>query len=80
MPTVTIKNIPERVYRELKRQAARHHRSLNQEVIALLEAGSASVPLDPDAFLTHVRRIRPIPRKDTLTDRKLNRLKREGRP
>lgn len=80
MATVTIKNIPEPVYRELKRQAARHHRSLNQEVIALLEAGSLSVPVDPDVFLAQVRRARVIPRKGPLTDLKLNRLKRHGRP
>jgi plasmid stability protein len=80
MATVTIKNIPEPVYQELKRQAARHHRSLNQEVIALLEAGSGTVPLDPDSFLVHVRRVRPIPRKGPLTDRKLDSLKRQGRP
>ncbi len=80
MPTVTIKNIPVPVYRELKRQAARHHRSLNQEVIALLEAGSRSVPLDPDAFLAGVRRIRLTPRRKPVTDLTLNRLKRQGRP
>jgi plasmid stability protein len=80
MATMTIKNIPDPVYRELKRQAARHHRSLNQEVIALLEAGSVSVPLDPDAFLAQARRVRVTPRRGTLTDVKLNSLKRQGRP
>ncbi len=80
MAPVTIKNIPEALYRELKRQAARHRRSLNQEVIALLKAGSASVPLDPDAFLAQVGRERIIPRTGRLTDVKVNRLKRQGRP
>jgi antitoxin FitA len=79
MATLTIKNIPDPVYRELKRQASRHRRSLNQEVIALLEAGSTSVSLDPEAFLAQVRRIRITPRKGRLTDRLLNRLKRQGR-
>jgi plasmid stability protein len=79
MATLTIKNIPEPVYQGLKRQAARHHRSLNQEVIACLESSALSVPLDPDAFLAHVRTLRATPRKGVLNDRLLNRLKRQGR-
>ena len=79
MATVTITNIPEPIYRALKRQAACHHRSLNQEVIALLESGSLSMPKDPDAFLAQVRRMCITPRNGRLTDAKLNRLKRQGR-
>ena len=79
MATLTIKNIPDPVYRELKRQASRHRRSLNQEVIALLEAGSRSVSLDSEAFLAQVRQVRVAPRKGRLTDRLLDRLKRQGR-
>ena len=79
MATVTIKNIPEPIYRALKRQAACHHRSLNQEVIALLESGSLSMPKDPDAFLAQARQMRITPRNGRLTDAKLNRLKRQGR-
>ena len=37
MPTLTIRNLPDPVYKILKRQAARNHRSLNQEVVASLE-------------------------------------------
>jgi plasmid stability protein len=37
MATMTIKDIPDSVHRQLKRQAVRHHRSLNQEVIVCLE-------------------------------------------
>jgi plasmid stability protein len=79
MKTLTIKNIPDSVYRALKRQAGRHRRSLNQEVIALLEAGSTSMSLDPEAFLAQVRQVRVTPSKGRLTDRLLNRLKRQGR-
>jgi plasmid stability protein len=79
MATMTIKNVPDPVYRELKRQAARHHRSLNQEVIALLESISGSRRLDPEAFLAHARRLRVTLRKGHLTDEKLTSLKREGR-
>ncbi|MBA5865088.1 MAG: hypothetical protein GDA67_00150 [Nitrospira sp. CR1.3] len=79
MATVTIKNIPDSVYQDLKRMAARHHRSMNQQVIVLLKSSSRSVQMDPEAFLTHVRRVRVKPRKGPLTDRVLNGLKRQGR-
>ncbi len=46
MPTITIKDIPQALHRALKLRAEAHHRSLNKEVIATLEAAalpSASV-------------------------------------
>lgn len=38
MPSLTIKNIPEPLYRQLKASAQAHHRSLNSELIHCLEA------------------------------------------
>ena len=38
MATVTLKKIPPELLRELKNRALAHHRSLNQEVIATLQA------------------------------------------
>ena len=45
MATLTIKNIPDEVYEQLKQRAARHRRSVNSEVIVCLEQvlGSRSV-------------------------------------
>ncbi len=38
VPTLHIRNLPEPVYDKLKRRAAEHHRSINAEVLALLNA------------------------------------------
>jgi plasmid stability protein len=38
MASVLIKNLPDELHRRLKQRAERHHRSLNKEVIALIEA------------------------------------------
>ena len=38
MPTLTIRNVPEDLHARLKEQARRNRRSLNQEVIAELDA------------------------------------------
>ena len=40
---VTVKNIPEPIYRVIKREAKRKRRSLNAEIIQALETESAEV-------------------------------------
>ena len=79
MATLTIKNMPDPVYKRLKRQALEHRRSLNQEVIVRLEQSIAGAPIDPATFLTHIRALRVKPRKGPLTDRLITKLKRQGR-
>jgi plasmid stability protein len=37
MKTLSIKNVPDRIHRRLKERARSHHRSLNGELLALLE-------------------------------------------
>ena len=37
MASVLIKNMPDDLHRELKLRAERHHRSLNKELIAMIE-------------------------------------------
>ena len=51
MPTITLKNIPEKLYERLKESAADHRRSLNSEIIVRLEHALLSARIDPDAFL-----------------------------
>ena len=56
---LSIKNAPDDVVKRLKERAARHHRSLQGELMAILEeAVDASRPLTPDEVLTEVRRLR----------------------
>ena len=37
MAAILIKNVPDSLKRELKRQAERNHRSMNQQALAMLE-------------------------------------------
>jgi len=80
MATLTVKNIPQPVVDRLKHQAALHRRSLNQEVIACLEAMVQATPVNPEALLARIREVRVRPRGVRLTDRLLTRLKTAGRP
>ena len=38
MASILIKNLPDALHQQLKRRAEKHHRSLNKEVIASIEA------------------------------------------
>jgi len=80
MASLTLKNVPQPLLRQLKAQAARHRRSLNHEVIVCLESLTQSVPVDVDSLLAKVRQIRKAPKKTRLTDRTLTSLKGAGRP
>ena len=79
MATITVKNIPDALYRRLKLKASEHRRSLNKEVIMCLEHSTGSVPLDPETFLAQVRDIRKLVKGPPLTERRLKHLKSAGR-
>lgn len=81
MPALTIKGIPDDVYRRLKVNAVRHRRSLNSEVITCLERSLAFPERKPEETVAALRRfhltLRGVPK---LTDAFLRRAKSRGRP
>jgi hypothetical protein len=72
MAALVIRNLPEALHHQLKVQAARHHRSMTREAIALLEQA-----------LSQSRDVREIPPpykgKIVLTTDFIDNAKREGR-
>jgi plasmid stability protein len=57
MPTVSVKNVPEEVVRRLKAQAQENHRSLQGEVLSILEAATRRAPgMTAAAALAEARR------------------------
>lgn len=59
MPTnITIRDIPDEVYKKLKEQAELNHRSINSEVIHHLEKMVRSHRLDPDQIISQAKRLR----------------------
>ena len=59
MAAITIKALPATLHRTLKARAARHKRSLNQEVIAVLEESVApSARVDVESMLASTRQFR----------------------
>ncbi|MBN1148954.1 MAG: Arc family DNA-binding protein [Anaerolineales bacterium] len=79
MPTITVKNIPARLYERLKQSAESNRRSLNSEIIACIEQALMSQTIDPEAFLQRARSLRETTRSYILTDEAFNQAKREGR-
>ena len=79
MPTLTIKNIPTRLHKRLKKSANEHHRSLNSEVIIRLEQGLSGKRVDPEAFLTRVEALQKQITLPPLTEEVLRRAKEKGR-
>jgi plasmid stability protein len=79
MPTITLKNLPRELHRQLKTRAKTHRRSLNGEVIATLQAAIASsVPLDETLLEESVRHARSLFRRP-VTARQIDAWKRAGR-
>jgi plasmid stability protein len=81
MPTtITVKNIPYDLYEKIKQNATEHRRSINNEVIAIIENAFRSKKIDPEDFLVTVRKLRERTKRIELTDRLINQAKTEGRP
>lgn len=77
MATITLKNIPEDLHQRLRESAARHHRSLNREIIAQLEASLTERNRETDELLAELKALHS---KLPMIDHSLvDALKQQGR-
>ena len=72
MPGLVIKDLPAKLHRKLKAQAARHHRSMTKEVLALLER-ALNEETQPNVIPP------PFKGRFALTDKYIAEARREGR-
>ena len=80
MPTtLTLKNIPDHVYAQLKRSAEVHRRSLNGEAIVCLEAALLPIAVTAPERLARARELRGALAPTKFKARDIDALKREGR-
>ena len=79
MATLTIKNIPDELYEQLKQSAVRHRRSVNNEVIVCLEKVLRSRSVDSATFLSSIRALRKNISTVFVTEDDLRAAKDEGR-
>lgn len=79
MPTLTIKGLPDRLYRRLKQQAVAHRRSLNGEIIVCLERALSAGRLDPATWLAEVQAFREGLHIKPLSLRQMRAARQAGR-
>jgi len=77
--TITIKNIPDDLHMELKARAARHRRSLNGEIIAILEERLHRRKRKPEEVLASIHALRERFKDFRMTDEEIDQAKKEGR-
>ena len=81
MPTtLTLKNIPDEVYDQLKLSAETHRRSMNSEAIVCLEAVLLPATVTPAERLVRARELRAALPTAKFRAQDIDALKREGRP
>ncbi|MHB8779107.1 MAG: FitA-like ribbon-helix-helix domain-containing protein [Anaerolineales bacterium] len=56
MVTITIKNIPEEIYERIKTQAKTNHRSINGEILSILEQAISIPPIDVEETLKRAKK------------------------
>jgi len=80
MPALTIKNIPDNLYEELKYVAKQHHRSINSEVIVCLKRSLLPKRISHDEQLRAIQSIRAQIKPDVITAEDIEDVISQGRP
>jgi len=79
MVAITVKNIPDKLYQRVKERAKTNHRSINNELITILEQSVMLQPIDVAETLERTRRIRELTAHYVIADDEVTRMKNEGR-
>jgi plasmid stability protein len=79
MPTITLRNVSESLYRQIKERAERNQTSVSGEIIHCIETALAEKAAVPEFLLARTRELRDRV-AGTLTEETLVAIKTEGRP
>ena len=80
MPALTIKNIPDTLYQQLKTAAELHRRSINSEVIVCLEKTLAATKITPADRLSRIEQMRSGIKTNNITPEDIELAINSGRP
>lgn len=79
MATITLKNIPDELYKRLKQSAKANHRSLNSEIIYCAERFLTPQKIEVTEFIKKAREVRKLTAQHPMTKREIDKAKKEGR-
>ena len=80
MTTITIKNIPPTLYERIKQKAKINRRSINNEIITILENGlGVRTQAEVEELLEGARKVREYTANYVLTDDEIEKAINEGR-
>ena len=68
MPSITIRDLPDRLHARLRERAARHRRSLNAEIVHTLDEATGPSAADTETTLADLRRLRAQAATSPLTE------------
>lgn len=80
MASLTLKNIPDDLFEQLKKTAHLHRRSLNNEILSCLEKALFADKIDAEEHLAAAQKLRRLTNGHMLTDEELTQLKNADRP
>ena len=80
MYSITVKNIPADIYESLKQSAKANRRSINSEIIFIIEEAVKSKKTAPEELLVRARLLREKTADYTITDDEFTQAKQAGRP
>jgi plasmid stability protein len=80
MATLTLKNIPDDIYQQLKEAAKLHHRSINSEILYCVERTINPHKVNVTEHLAMAKQLRAKTAHYLLTDEEIDNAKAEGRP
>ncbi|QOJ30425.1 MAG: Arc family DNA-binding protein [Ignavibacteriales bacterium] len=79
MPTITLKNIPDSLYSKVKKRAKKNKRSINSEILYVLENSDKTEGQDKKKILESIRLLRAtLPKIKNIKE--IDDFKKSGRP
>lgn len=80
MPALTIKNIPDSLYEQLKSAAELHRRSINSEVLVCLEKTLLAAKTSPSERLQRIEQLRAGIKPSIISADDIDQAIENGRP
>ena len=77
---LSVKDVPSKLHQKLRMRADENKRSLNREIIFILEHALETKPLNIDLFLADLKETLKAVKEVSLTDEWLRDSKNQGRP